>query len=125
MVMAVSGIICFQKLNFNFSKHSFEEINVGDIYSAINSRENLVVYYGKESCSACRVFTPILEEAAEIVGKKIYFLDGDNMETKSFSKDYNIQNTPTLLLISDGEILRYEGMFELEETIKILSKEER
>lgn len=125
MIMLVSGVLCFYKLNFEIGIHSFEEINVGKINSAIANGENLVVYYGKESCGACRVFTPTLEKASKITEKKVYFLDGDNLESKSFSKDYNIHNTPTLLIINEGKLLRYEGTFELDETIKILSGEER
>ena len=68
------------------------------------------------------MFTPTLEEAAKLAEQKVYFLDGDNLETKSFSKDYNIQGTPTLVIIQKGNVLRYEGVLGLEETVEVLSE---
>lgn len=125
LIITISGLICLNKLSFESGINSLEEINVSKIYSAIDYGENLAVYYGRESCSACRVFTPTLEKAAEIAEKKVYFLDGDNLETKGFSKDYNIQVTPTLLIVEKGKILRYEGVLKLDETVKILTEAKR
>lgn len=123
VIILVSGVFCFKKLNLGYGVNSFEELQVQEIYSAIDNGESLIVYYGRESCSACRVFTPTLEEAAQIVGKKVYFLDGDNLETKGFSNEYNIQSTPTLLIIKNGKLLRYEGELTLDETIEVLKDE--
>ena len=122
LLMVISGLFCFKKLNLHSGILSFEEIDVSKVYSAIQNKENLIVYYGQESCSACRVFTPTLEEAAKLAEQKVYFLDGDNLETKSFSKDYNIQGTPTLVIIQKGNVLRYEGVLGLEETVEVLSE---
>ena len=120
IVLLISGFLCFTNLKISSGKDSFENIKVAEVIDHIDNQEKINVYYGQQTCGACRVFTPILKEAEKLTGSKIYFLDGDNLETKEFTEKYNIQGTPTLLMIENGKLIRHEGVLELDETVEIL-----
>ncbi|MBL1227835.1 thioredoxin family protein [Enterococcus sp. BWB1-3] len=120
ILLLVSGGFCLTHLTFADKNQEFEEISITEVESRVAKEKDMIVYFGKNSCEACRVFTPILSEAAKRSGKKILFLDGDNFATKEFSEKYNISGTPTLIIIKNGKVLRYEGVMELEETLSIL-----
>lgn len=119
-LMLITGSFCFSKLSFSNDKEKMESITEEEIMAAINEKRELIIYYGKDSCGACRVFQPVLTEAIQTTQKKVYFLDGDNFSTKKFSEKYNITGTPTMIVIKNGEVLRFEGVMEADETIEIL-----
>ncbi|OJG96980.1 hypothetical protein RV18_GL001329 [Enterococcus termitis] len=119
-LMLITGSFCFTQLSFSKDKEKLESITEEKIMTAINEKRDLIVYYGKDSCGACRVFQPVLTEAIKTTQKKVYFLDGDNFSTKKFSEKYNITGTPTMIVIKNGEVLRFEGVMGKEETIETL-----
>lgn len=125
IILLISGYLCFAQLEITSGKDSFENIKVAEVIARMESQEKINVYYGQQTCGACRVFTPVLKEAEQLAGSKIYFLDGDNLETKEFAAKYNIQGTPTLLMIGNGKMIRHEGVLELDETVEILAGKTR
>lgn len=120
ILIIISGIFCFTQIRITALTSSFEEVKVDEVKNIINKKGAAIIYYGQDTCSACRIFTPILEEAAKVTKREVLFLDGDNLETKTFSHENGIQGTPTLILIKNGELCRYEGILELNETIQLL-----
>ncbi|MGC6768771.1 thioredoxin family protein [Enterococcus sp. LJL51] len=120
LLLLISGGFCLARLTVADKNQEFEEISVEEVKNRIADEKEMVVYFGKNSCEACRVFTPILSEAAKKSSKTILFLDGDNLETKEFSEKYNISGTPTLIIIKNGKVLRYEGVMDLAETLSVL-----
>lgn len=125
IMLLISGYLCFAQLEITSGKDSFENIKVAEVIAKMNSQGKINVYYGQQTCGACRVFTPVLKEAEKLTGSKIYFLDGDNLETKEFAAKHNIQGTPTLLIIENGKMIRHEGVLELDQTVEILAGEAR
>ncbi|WP_430602691.1 hypothetical protein IGJ02_003167 [Enterococcus sp. DIV0724b] len=120
LAMFAAGSFCFSQLSFSKGKEAFISVNEQEVVKAIKDKQDMIVYYGQDSCGACRVFQPTLTEAIKTTKKKVYFLDGDNFSTKKFSEKYNITGTPTMIVIKKGEVLRFEGVMELAETIETL-----
>lgn len=119
VVLLLSGILLFNRLSTNDKKsNEFEEINTFDLETRINNNESIVVYYGSEYCSACKVFSPILKKAADNLKVKIYYLDADANE--EFADKYNLYVAPALLFFKNKTITRHEGSMEQKETENIL-----
>jgi|GEM_PF-3454332 len=118
IALLISGTIIFNKLSVD-SNTIFEKITADDLQVRINNKENMVVYYVSEQCSACKIFTPILSQAAENLDIKIYYLE-DEEGNVQFADDYNLYVAPTLLMFKNDGVTRYEGSMELQETTTVL-----
>lgn len=94
-----------------------------EIENTIIENENQIILVGNNTCQACKEFKPILQKAIDQTNSKVFYLDSDNSKNESFLKKYEINGTPTLLIIKKGKLLRYEGILELEETKVLLEGE--
>jgi thiol-disulfide isomerase/thioredoxin len=111
---------CLYVFDDSKSENTFSAITAGKIGTLGDSGQEFVYVYS-EDCSACDVYTPILNQAMKETKKMIYKIDYLNTENTNFLEEHNVYSTPTILVIDKGKIVnRYEGARELSETIKII-----
>ncbi|MEF9839370.1 MAG: thioredoxin family protein [Lachnospiraceae bacterium] len=96
------------------NKEIFSSITADEVVTAIKEKKDMIIYCGQETCSACRTFSPILESIAIEEKKDIYYLDVDLISSQKELEKYHIQETPTLINISDGKVLIYRGTMQKE-----------
>lgn len=60
--------------SYNYDVSSFEKIKATDIAS-VSKGKQVVIWMGRQGCSFCSMFAPILESAQEEYGFKAYYLD--------------------------------------------------
>lgn len=93
-----------------------------EIMKMMDNKETFIVEVASESCSACQVFKPVLEEAVKNKGFKLYRLALDKENVKADGKTANpegqanvtkfldvylagkVANTPTMLIIENGSV---------------------
>lgn len=119
IALLISGAMILNKLNVKATT-IFETIIADDLQVRVDNKENMVVYYGSEQCSACKIFTPILSKAAENLEIKVYYLADEAEGNEQFADDYNLYAAPTLLIFKNDGVTRYEGSMELQEITTVL-----
>ena len=68
--------------------------------------------------TACRAFTPLVEKMANEANLDIYYLDVDLILSQKELEKWQIQETPTLVVINDGNIWIYRGSLSEEDLYK-------
>lgn len=117
LILSLLGIGLFGWLcvSFDLLKNphdttTFEEISPSNVAAAIKDKDkDMIIYCGQDSCSACRVFTPLVVEVAEEMNLDIYYLDVDLISSQKELEKYQIQETPTLIVINSGDVWVYRG----------------
>ena len=100
------------------------------VIEKFKEKEDFLIYFSQKSCSACQVFNPVYEEVRDAYPGALYMIDfaeeyNTNKEAlETLLKDFtgNINVTPTVLVVVDGEIENnYPGIMkysELESALK-------
>ncbi len=128
-VVAAGSIVLFWGLLHSLGvfahkvKKEFRKITAEEARIFLEEKKEGIIYCGQDSCGACRSFEPILKEAAVEEGLDILYLDADIIANQKEVLKYGIEETPTLIVIKEGEVDFYRGTFEKEEIVKILSKQ--
>lgn len=106
--------------------------------SAIDKKGTNLIYIGREGCSYCEQFVPILSELASTYNFKYTYVDTDNITGGQLSEvinklgvDYESFGTPTIAVTKDGKnvdnnigALDREGLFSFLQENGVISKEE-
>ncbi len=92
------------------------EITTEQLQEATLEGKSMVVFYGQEDCGSCIGYWPVVEEAAQALGLSVGILDYDSVTDSSFLDEHDIFFTPTLIILHQGEVTRYEGYADLEAT---------
>lgn len=95
-------------------------ISTQKIEAAITNKEDMFILVGNRNCTSCQKFLPTLEKAAKKTDTEIYYLDTENTSNKKFITSNNMIVAPTILMIKEGKLTRYEGALEYEATKNIL-----
>ena len=90
-------------------RKGYEEITYSDLKDRVANEETIVLFIGREGCSACSVFKGVLNDKyAKEYAKEatIYYIDLDklsNDEKIEFGATYNFSVTPTITILVDGK----------------------
>lgn len=102
-------------------RKSLTEVSVDEYLTIYEGQEPQLVFIGKPSCPFCEIVQPILEHLAYQYNLTINYVNIDNFsgdDQVDFvqSNDYfNSFGTPTLLIVSNGEITQtLEGLTDTE-----------
>lgn len=87
-----------------------KRISVDDFIKLIECNRNAVIYYGQESCSACKAIYPKIKTISREIGIKIYYLDAETVEDDDVLQQYNIFYTPEIIIINSGEVQVYDDI---------------
>lgn len=109
-------------------KKGYVEITYSELQVKVNNKENLVLFVGRESCSACSTFKEILNERIPKEHKNltIYYIDLAKLtdeELIKFNSTYDYSATPTTFIITSGKpsnLEKYEGYDSYDKLIKKL-----
>ena len=90
-------------------RKGYEEITYSDLKDRVANEETVVLFIGRETCSACSVFKGVLNDkyASEYSKEAtIYYIDLDKLsdeEKIEFGSTYNFSATPTITILVDGK----------------------
>lgn len=90
-------------------RKGYEEITYSDLKDRVANEETVVLFIGRETCSACSVFKGVLNDkyAKEYSSEAtIYYIDLDKLsdeEKIEFGSTYNFSATPTVTILVDGK----------------------
>lgn len=122
-ILAASVFLFFKNLNVQEDKILYTKIDAVDFEKIKTSKVPMVIYFGKESCHACRKFTPILNEAINVTkNENVFYLDCDNLQNRDIAKLYDVNETPTLISFNPTGQKKYIGVQNLDKTIEILNQ---
>lgn len=106
-------------------------IGVYDITSLIEM-QNALIYFGRPTCPACAVFTPIIFDIALRTQKNIYYVNTDRWRMdEGFSQlvdTFNLTHVPHLIYLNQGDtMILFNGFVEnwhilLEKEIVVLER---
>lgn len=98
---------------------SFTSISPSDAAIALELKDrDMIIYCGQDTCGACRAFTPLVAKMANEVNLDIYYLDVDLISSQKELEKWQIQETPTLIVISDGKNWIYRGTLSKDDLYK-------
>ena len=106
----------------NSGRGQLKKVSLEDIVLALENKISMIVYYGQEECSACKVFEKNLQYISK--QKDIMYLDANSLsrEDKEILSEYHVTTTPTLIIINDGKISFYRNITTQEEIEKAITK---
>ena len=90
-------------------RKGYEEISYKDLKSKVENSETVVLFIGRETCSACSVFKGVLNDKyAKEYSKEatIYYIDLDKLsddEKIEFNSTYYFSATPTVTILENGK----------------------
>ena len=90
-------------------RKGYEEISYSDLKDKVANEETVVLFIGRETCSACSVFKGVLNDKyAKEYAKEatIYYIDLDklsNEEKIEFNATYYFSATPTVTILENGK----------------------
>lgn len=125
-MLSIVVVVFFMILTATKSSASIKDntISTQQIEDTIKNEEDAFILVGNRNCTSCQKFLPILEKAAKKTDTEVYYLDTENTSNKKFITSNNVTVTPTILVIKEGKLTRYEGALEYEATKNILESGE-
>lgn len=123
-MLSIVVVVFFMILTATKSSASIKDntISTQQIEDTIKNEENAFILVGNRNCTSCQKFLPTLEKAAKKTDTEVYYLDTENTSNKKFITSNNVTVTPTILVIREGKLTRYEGALEYEATKNILER---
>lgn len=123
IAIGLSIVFILTTVDSDKKETAFAKATKDRIEQRIANEEGMILYFGRDTCMACREFQPILNEAIQKTNNEsVYYLDMDNLQNKEIADKYGVDRTPTLLVFSKDDIEKYEGVKNLDTTIDILSE---
>ena len=71
------------------------------IDTALEQNKPVFAYFYSEECSACEEVEPMIDEMEQEYGDRIAFIHFDYWQASQLVKDFGVDVTPTMLLITD------------------------
>lgn len=122
--IGVLGILIFLAVIFiyAFDDKEYQKISANEFLSLIENKEQAVIYYGQEDCSACRTFFAMLRNVSENESIKVLYLDSESLKQKDeeILEKYYIRETPTLIVVSNGTPYIYRNITNKEQMKNVI-----
>lgn len=109
-------------------------VDMDKLLDLFDSKENQVVYLGRETCGFCVQFLPVLQQAQEEYGYTTNYLDITTVTTDDVNKllkkdndekflEENYGSTPMVLIVKNGKLVdTWVGYSEYDEFAQFLEK---
>ena len=109
-------------------------VDMDKLLDLFDSKENQVVYLGRETCGFCVQFLPVLQQAQEEYGYTTNYLDITTVTTEDVNKllkkdndekflEENYGSTPMVLIVKNGKLVdTWVGYSEYDEFAQFLEK---
>lgn len=104
------------KSTVRFPKANLEKIE------KISQSKPVMVYYGSPTCAACNEYYPLLHKLAKQNHIKIYYVQANKAESNSFTKHFNLDETPVTILINKNDQHQYVGSQSKQQILAIFKK---
>ena len=106
------------------------KVYLNDFYSALNGSENKLVMIGRDNCSWCQLFKPVLDSMKEEYGFDYLYVNTNELTNGVFNKmlkdigvDKNSFGTPLTIVVKDGEVIdSLNGYVDEQELLSFLKK---
>lgn len=130
--LIIGGVFLSGKLKISNSKKIYEKIETLYTGSEIN-----VIYFGKDDCSYCQRFTPVIDTLKEKYDFDYTYVNINKMENNDLinsisllSLDANNFGTPTLAIVQNGNLIGVQNgytdessLFEVLQHYGVISKD--
>ena len=130
VVFVLVIVMCAFSLTGCFGPTSYDEISYTELDTMIKDKEDFVIMFGAESCSACKAFKPTLEKVIKNYKLDIKYLDVDKLSDDDYSKligKFYFTGTPTTVFVQDGKEAdthsRIEGAQKYSKVVKKLKEQ--
>ncbi|MGL5295414.1 MAG: thioredoxin family protein [Culicoidibacterales bacterium] len=109
IILAIALLFGLQFARSTQNEQYLPSITTNDLTTKLDAKEDFIVYVGRPTCSACVEFKPKIESAAKTNNFTVDYYNVDDAatednDTKNAMLDrLQIEGTPTLIAIKDGE----------------------
>ncbi|MCM1161290.1 MAG: thioredoxin family protein [Roseburia sp.] len=123
LALVIIMFIAIISFGFARNKEKFKEATVDKMLETVEEKKEMIVYFGQEDCSACAVFSDILMDLKKRTKQEIFYLDANSLDEneKRVLEEYYVSETPTLIVISKGDMVFYRNLTVAEDIEKALS----
>lgn len=91
-----------------------------ELNKELNTADKKLIVFSAEWCGPCKILKPNLEKAEEMV-EGIKIIKADVSENEDSTRDFNVKNIPTCVLINEGkEVARFHGVKSPEDIKKFI-----
>lgn len=106
LFLVLSGLYIFMQ------PQSFvAEVRVKADYEAVMTEDVAYLYFGRDTCSYCREFEPLMNEAIQETGTKVYKYDTDKHKNDGDFQDIldanEVKTVPKLVRLEKGVVTDY------------------
>lgn len=95
-------------MTFQEAISDFINLSMNDVQELIREEDSITLFFGRATCSFCRLFAPKLARVAKDTGTKVYFIDTDNtadyQEIQTFRNHFHINTVPGLFVKRGNEL---------------------
>lgn len=81
-----------------------------------------ILKFSADRCGACKRYEKTFEAAKKNMPQNEFISYDENIDSEKF-KEYQIENIPTTIVISEDGLFREEGYMELAQLYKLISLE--
>lgn len=100
-------------INQNILENTLVEVDIDNYLKLIKSKGNHIVFIGRETCSWCQKYKPVMTNVAKKYDITLYYIDtykfeGEDWNNFTASESYLTDNqwgTPLTFLYSDGKLV--------------------
>ena len=107
---------------------TYDEINLNELNTMLENKEDFVLMLGATHCSACSAFKITLNKIVEEYGIDIKYIDNDKLtetEQDELLSKFYFSSTPTTVFVRNGkESDRMVGNQKFSKTVSILKEKE-
>lgn len=110
----------FGHVRFREGKKSGYDTTVAEIVQTMENGGCMVAFYSKANCSSCTDYWLVIEKMAKQLDVCVPVLDQGRVMDPTFLEEHDIWDSPALIVVREGRVKGYEGIFDLETTKEIL-----
>lgn len=106
------------------NKIEMKQIELKDVFVALNNKRDMIVYYGQEDCGECKEFSEILNGIMSENGIVVSYIDSDKMKADEKEKfvQFEIATTPALIVVTKGKSYIYRNLDNKEDIKKAITQ---
>lgn len=105
-------------------KREVKQIELNEVFDAVNKGQDMIVYYGQEDCGECREFSKIMDRIMTEKKISVSYIDSDKMSADEKEKftQFEIETTPTLFVVTKGKVYIYRNLDNKEDIEKAVTQ---
>lgn len=105
-------------------RREMKQIELNEVFDAVNKGQDMIVYYGQEDCGECREFSKMIDEIRIEKDIEVSYIDSDKMSEGEKEKfmQFEIEMTPALLIVTKGKVYIYRNLNNKEDIEKAVTQ---